>query len=132
MAVAYFKAHAPLGTWPIQNKGERGRDPLLPVPLFIAAHASRHSVDATLADLARSAVLSPVRVSGEENEAERSEIDGEGLEGSAFSGTAAGSVTVKNPTTAAAEESRGERRRRRRAGCGALRRSRRAFLRRRG
>ena len=48
MAVAYFKAHAPQGTWPIQNKGEAAVI-LCFLFLFIAAHgAGRYSVDAAL------------------------------------------------------------------------------------
>ena len=48
MAVAYFKAHAPGGFWPIQNKGEAAVIFCF-VFLFIAAHgAGRYSVDAVL------------------------------------------------------------------------------------
>jgi putative oxidoreductase len=48
MAVAYFKAHAPQGTWPIQNKGDAAVI-LCFLFLFIAAHgAGRYSVDAAL------------------------------------------------------------------------------------
>jgi putative oxidoreductase len=48
MAVAYFKAHAPRGLWPIQNKGEAAVLFCF-VFLFIAAHgAGRYSVDAPL------------------------------------------------------------------------------------
>ena len=46
MAVAYFKAHAPAGFWPIQNKGEAAVIFCF-VFLFIAAHgAGRYSIDA--------------------------------------------------------------------------------------
>jgi putative oxidoreductase len=46
MAVAYFKAHAPQGFWPIQNKGEAAVIFCF-VFLFIAAHgAGRYSLDA--------------------------------------------------------------------------------------
>jgi putative oxidoreductase len=48
MAVAYFKAHAPQGFWPIQNKGEAAVFYCF-LFLFIAAHgAGRYSVDAVL------------------------------------------------------------------------------------
>ena len=48
MAVAYFKAHAPGGFWPIQNKGEAAVFYCF-LFLFIAAHgAGRYSVDAVL------------------------------------------------------------------------------------
>jgi len=48
MAVAYFKAHAPGGFWPIQNKGE-GAVIFCFVFLFIAAHgAGRYSLDALM------------------------------------------------------------------------------------
>jgi putative oxidoreductase len=48
MAVAYFKAHAPQGFWPIQNKGEPAVIFCF-LLLFIAAHgAGRYSVDAVL------------------------------------------------------------------------------------
>jgi putative oxidoreductase len=48
MAVAYFKAHAPGGFWPIQNKGEAAVIFCF-LFLFIAAHgAGRYSVDAVL------------------------------------------------------------------------------------
>ena len=48
MAVAYFKAHAPGGFWPIQNKGEAAVIFCF-VFLFIAAHGGgRYSVDAVL------------------------------------------------------------------------------------
>src|SRR5258706_3748630 len=46
MAVAYFKAHAPAGFWPIQNKGEAAVIFCF-LFLFIAAHgAGRYSIDA--------------------------------------------------------------------------------------
>ena len=48
MAFAYFKAHAPQGFWPIQNKGEAAVFYCF-LFLFIAAHgAGRFSVDALL------------------------------------------------------------------------------------
>jgi putative oxidoreductase len=48
MAVAYFKAHAPHGFWPILNGGERAVLYCF-IFLFIAAHGSgRFSVDAVL------------------------------------------------------------------------------------
>ena len=48
MAVAYFKAHAPQGFWPILNKGEAAVLFCF-VFLFIAAHGGgRYSVDAAL------------------------------------------------------------------------------------
>jgi putative oxidoreductase len=48
MAVAYFKAHAPRGFWPIQNKGEAAVIFCF-LLLFIAAHgAGPYSVDAVL------------------------------------------------------------------------------------
>ena len=56
MAVAYFKAHASHGFWPIENKGEPAVLFCF-VFLFIAAHgAGRYSLDAVLR---RSTVESP-------------------------------------------------------------------------
>lgn len=56
MAVAYFKAHAPHGFWPIENKGEAAVLFCF-VFLFIAARgAGRYSLDAVLR---RSTVESP-------------------------------------------------------------------------
>jgi putative oxidoreductase len=56
MAVAYFKAHAPHGFWPIENKGDEAVFFCF-VFLFIAAHgAGRYSLDAVLR---RSTVESP-------------------------------------------------------------------------
>ena len=48
MAVAYFKAHAPHGFWPIENKGEPAVVYCF-IFLFIAAYgAGRYSLDAVL------------------------------------------------------------------------------------
>ena len=48
MAVAYFKAHAPQGFWPIENKGELAVVYCF-LFLFIAAHgAGRYSLDRTI------------------------------------------------------------------------------------
>jgi putative oxidoreductase len=48
MVVAYFKAHAPHGFWPIENKGDEAVFFCF-VFLFIAAHgAGRYSLDAVL------------------------------------------------------------------------------------
>jgi len=48
MAVAYFKAHAPQGFWPIENKGELAVVYCF-LFLFLAAHgAGRYSLDRTI------------------------------------------------------------------------------------